>query len=352
MPPTRRTTTLRKLGVACAVFVIAMGAAEVLLRLLPVSADGGGALAASSAVKRAEFSARYASGKPTLLTRGHVFDAQLGWTPKPGIRDFKGIGTTRVSTNSSGMRGAAEVALEPTPGVTRVVCVGDSFTFGNDTPDAKVWTQRLEDKLKDCEVLNLGVSGYGVDQAALRLESTGLEFAPDVVIWTIFQGDLERSMHAFTFAAKPLFRLQDGELVLGGVPVPGPDDLEVLVAEERVATSRSALWTWITARLETPQEAARLALNRAIVAREVRRVDEAGARLIIVALGSAKPQPFRANHLAVLAWADELGYEAVDIESVWKGLKSHPFQPSGHLTAAANDALAAELALRLKTKPQ
>lgn len=344
-PPRRQSRPLAKrLGVSAAVLTLALVALEVGLRLQASPASL--AFSPESAGKRARFAARFAARKPTLFTRGHVHDKTLGWVPRPNLSRYRGIGTTPVSTNSQGMRGRREVS--PRSAGLRIVCIGDSFTFGNDVRDDEVWTAQLEEELPGSEVLNLGVSGYGLDQAALRLEGTGLALEPSVVIWMIFRGDLERSMHDFTFAAKPRFRLVEGELEFGGTPVPKPEEISAAKEATRGPSSPSAILNWIHTRLHSTPAQSRAALNRAIVVRERERVRQAGARLLLVALGSKKRQPFQADHLTVLSWAKQLGVEVIDAEEVWQELEGFPFQETGHLTPAANEALAEELAARLR----
>ena len=60
------------------------------------------------------------------------YDPELGWIAKPNIvlPDFwgKGIG---IRTNSQRFRNLADIETRVAPGKTRVICSGDSFTFGD-----------------------------------------------------------------------------------------------------------------------------------------------------------------------------------------------------------------------------
>ncbi len=68
-------------------------------------------------------------------------DARLLWRLKPNLAnvvwDF-----TPVSTNSRGLRYAGEIGAK-TPGTLRVVCLGDSVTFGYRVP--VVWAKKPDD---------------------------------------------------------------------------------------------------------------------------------------------------------------------------------------------------------------
>ena len=298
--------------------------------------------------ERARWLARFEAGKRTLLTTGHDHHPRLGWVPSPNLAGVRSIGTAPVSTNSRGMRGRAEYTDEKPAGTLRVVCIGDSFTFGNDSKGRETWPMLLEalldEQLGPTEVLNLGVSGYGVDQAALMLEERGLAFAPDVVVWTIFQGDLERSMRSFTFAQKPKFVLRSGELELTGVPVPAPEELGSVPSAAAHPAPWSLTWSLLAERLAGAEEAPWYALNRALVERVQARVEATGAELIVVALGSDRPQPDREYHRAVLRWGRELDCQLIDVEDLWPLVPGHPFQAAGHLSVAGNTAMAQGLA--------
>lgn len=92
-----------------------------------------------------------------------------------------------IRTNTFGMRDA-----EPQPvqdrSASRIVVLGDSFTFGYRVDGESSYPSVLEVRLnqgtpeKRFEVLNLGVSGYNTQDEALVLEHKGLEWGPDLVI--------------------------------------------------------------------------------------------------------------------------------------------------------------------------
>lgn len=91
-----------------------------------------------------------------------------------------------LSTNSHGLRGAEFASAKPT-GIYRVLCLGDSCTFGSGAADADTYPAQLEAALEslkpelDVEVINSGVPGFSSYQGLAFLESEGLELAPDAV---------------------------------------------------------------------------------------------------------------------------------------------------------------------------
>ena len=108
------------------------------------------------------------------------------WENRPGMRKVEdGI---LYEINSHGHRGR-EYRIEKEPGVTRVVCVGDSCTFGFLNREEDTYPRLLEKCLNDAagrkfEVINAGVSGYSTLQEALALALKVLPLRPD---WVIIQ---------------------------------------------------------------------------------------------------------------------------------------------------------------------
>ena len=148
-----------------------------------------------------------------------------GWALRPALRGVPAVAGKKLSSNSHGLRGAREYNYDRPAGITRIVVLGDSFTFGEDVDDDETWPHRLEESLPATEVLNLGVHGYGHDQMLLYLKEEGLKYRPDLVIVGFLPDDMERNVVAFRDYAKPRFVLQDGRLALTNVPVPAPADV-------------------------------------------------------------------------------------------------------------------------------
>jgi hypothetical protein len=148
-----------------------------------------------------------------------------GWALRPRLRDVPAFAGKTLNSNSRGLRGVREYALDKPGGVTRIVVLGDSFTFGEDVGDDETWPSRLQAAMPGTEVLNLGVHGYGHDQMLLYLQEEGLRYHPDVVVVGFLPDDMERNVVAFRDFAKPQFVLDGGALRLSNVPVPTPDEV-------------------------------------------------------------------------------------------------------------------------------
>lgn len=99
------------------------------------------------------------------------------------VRAFRDI---PVSTNSMGFRGPD---IEPKkPGVTRLLFVGDSYTFGWGVPEELTYPQLVKKKLeerfpqKTFEVVNAGIPSTGMGWAYLLLKNELETISPDIVV--------------------------------------------------------------------------------------------------------------------------------------------------------------------------
>ena len=93
-----------------------------------------------------------------------------------------------IALNTDGFR-EREFPLTPKPaGTFRVVCLGDSWTFGANVGDAETYPRQLEARLRErfpereVEVLNLGVLGYSSFQGLRVMERHGVGLEPDLVV--------------------------------------------------------------------------------------------------------------------------------------------------------------------------
>jgi hypothetical protein len=170
-----------------------------------------------------------------------------GWALKRGLRDLPVFGTKRLSSSSRGVRGTAEPGPEKPAGRTRIVVMGDSFTFGEEVGDDETYASRLAELAPSTEVLNLGVHGYGHDQMLLYLRDEGLGYRPDVVLLGFTHIDMPRNLLSFRDYAKPRFDFTAGRLELRGVPVPEP---QAVIAAEPKRSKLLDLLSMLRARLD------------------------------------------------------------------------------------------------------
>jgi len=169
--------------------------------------------------------AAIAAGDEATRARS-IFDPELGWCPRPG----QDLGLYQHDWAGCRIQ-LGPLAREKASGVRRVVTVGCSFTQGAEVAGSETWSAWLDQRRPELEVANLGVAGYGVDQALLRFRRDGAKLAPDEVWLGFMPGSTLRITSQFppafahwasVLTFKPLFTLGPGdELCL--VPSPARD---------------------------------------------------------------------------------------------------------------------------------
>lgn len=124
---------------------------------------------------------------------------------------------TQVHTNGLGMRDVE--SNRPQSGRTRILVMGDSYTFGHGVEGKESFPKRLESLLNEgnpgrvVEVLNGGVPGYSTVQEVRLLRRLLPKIQPDIVIIAFYSGnDLEFNDLSITFDQSGL-GLVDGEIV-------------------------------------------------------------------------------------------------------------------------------------------
>ena len=129
-----------------------------------------------------------------------TFDPELGWDHDPIARNY--VGTKRYIAQS----------------------YGDSFVFGAEVGSEETWQAQFE-RLTGEPILNLGVGGYGLDQAVLKFEKHARSYPTRIAILGLYHQAFRRALsyHSFyyfanskrfTFAFKPMFAKRDGRLEL------------------------------------------------------------------------------------------------------------------------------------------
>ena len=112
-----------------------------------------------------------------------VDEIRCTWYLKPNtILERDGI---VYETNSFGLRDV-EFPLIKSPNTLRIVCLGDSVTYGQGVRFEETYEQQLEKKLKiqgiDARVINAGIGAHRTWQGLERLEKDVIRFSPDMVV--------------------------------------------------------------------------------------------------------------------------------------------------------------------------
>lgn len=167
-------------------------------------------------------------------------DPLLFWRLAPGLRDVV-WDQTPVTTNAQGLRYGHDVAAKA-PGDFRILCMGDSVTFGfrvplvflkrpqDRDPSWLPYPARLEKRLREAnpsrtiEVIPLAVPGYSSHQGLAWMRRDLARYRPDVVTLLYGWNDISLRGQADADAMKP-------------------DRLDVL-ARALVSRSQALMYTW------------------------------------------------------------------------------------------------------------
>jgi len=140
------------------------------------------------------------------------FDSELGWKPIPG-RSIITFGDKKVSSNSSGFR-----SPEIDSSKEHILVAGDSVAWGYGVGDDETVSSYLQSIIgsenRNFQVLNLGVSGYAVDQYLMHLQKSISKTNPRVIIVIFCQNnDLCETGRNYAWGkSKPLFIIKHGKL--------------------------------------------------------------------------------------------------------------------------------------------
>lgn len=192
-PAKRSRQILGNLALMLASVVFAFAMVEVMLRIVPLDFVGS------------------ASGDRGYFSK---FDPKLGWAPIPSVRQYhsqQGF-SVLVEQNSLGLRAPQEIGMARTNGKYRALVLGDSYVWGYGADQADIFTQDMVHARDDLELVNMGVSGYGTDQALLLYRNFGRDFDVDAVVlaFTTYN-DIANNISEEAYGYdKPYFTLDNG----------------------------------------------------------------------------------------------------------------------------------------------
>ncbi len=314
-------------------------AREILLRVAALAIGSIVALVLSEGL------IRLVTPKPIDTAEFSQFDPWVGWSGRPGVKGpMREVGQPDLFAriNSRGLR---DREIEPARrDARRVLCLGDSLTWGWRVGDGETYPKVLERELEGVEAINAGVCAWGTAQELVWLEREGFRYHPDVVTLGFYLNDFADNASDSMFGyPRPRYVLEGGRLVLKGVPIAAPPTggLTALRSffRRHLLTPRLILaaWQWLdrgffrTPDL-TPLRRARLSsrsgphpppaeLETGAILDETRRVcEERGIRFLVLAIPSVcqvrptAPLPCRAQDDATYAALIRLcRKEAIDV---------------------------------------
>jgi len=133
--------------------------------------------------------------------------------------------------NEDGLRERSNIKKK-TDNLYRILILGDSFTEGVGIRQNKRFSYLTETLCNEkssgkIEVINGGVRGYNLTQYYILFRTLYKKYEPNLVIIAADGGDLDVMSDCTWFGAvkyyRPYYNLENGHLVLKGIPVPEPD---------------------------------------------------------------------------------------------------------------------------------
>ncbi len=148
------------------------------------------------------------------------FDSLLGWSQIPNVKakfnhpEF----SVDVRINSKGLRDDEYSYVRSDK--NRALILGDSFAWGFGVDEKHRFSELLDSKLPNWEIINAGISGYSTVQQLLYFQNEGYKYEPDMVILLLFENDLvENTLETIYWHNKPYAVLEKEKVVIENLPV-------------------------------------------------------------------------------------------------------------------------------------
>lgn len=135
---------------------------------------------------------------------------------------FDARGRVAVHINRFGLRDDDDLTPDKPPDERRIVCIGDSFTFGWGVPVELGWVRLLQDALRSdgvrARTVNCGAAGtVCVDEYWCALQHRFHLFRPDAVVMTLCLNDLIPSDGLAVYGPSPATGIRCLDLCLGAL---------------------------------------------------------------------------------------------------------------------------------------
>ena len=178
------------------------------------------------------------------------YDRDIGWVHRPG---YKWGGH---SITEQGLRGTLLYPETPADPAKRLLCVGDSFTFGYEVGDDECYPAFGEKLLPGTEWINLGLCGGGLTQALLQYRKAGRKFGGKYVIIGFMTNNQKRTVNCFrafvapggamTPLTQPYARVTGGKVTIEPNPFQDISDYTRLLENEEAELTRLRELDYVT----------------------------------------------------------------------------------------------------------
>ena len=163
-----------------------------------------------------------------------MYDRDIGWVPRPGFK------SDTIQISRQGLRSLREYPETPPDAEKRILCMGDSFTFGYAVSDHETYPYHAEQLRPDTEWINLGISGTCLTQSLLYYRKAGKKFGGKHVVIGFMTDDAKRTVNCFRpFVnpgnpfTKPFAKYSNGAFSIEPNPYQDMADYTRLLGNER-----------------------------------------------------------------------------------------------------------------------
>lgn len=180
----------------------------------------------------------------------HVFDKDIGWVPRPGHSWLT------YTVNEQGVRATREHPETPPDPAKRILCLGDSFTFGHEVDDHETYPHHGEQLRPGTEWINLGINGSGLTQALLHYRKSGRRFGGKYVVIGFMTNNSKRTVNCFrpfvspndaaTPFTQPFAKFVDGRFSIEPNPYQDTAAYRRLLADEKGGLAKLAQLDYLT----------------------------------------------------------------------------------------------------------
>jgi hypothetical protein len=164
--------------------------------------------------------------------------------PSPAASARPANGRWEATIQASGAREPAPASMARTPGVRRVLVVGDSFGFGSDQGTEEIWHAQLVRLVPDLEVVNLAVPGFSLDQMLLQYRLQAPLWRPDVVLIAHDHPIVSRAGLDFSIYIRPSWDAATDTFTPSPVPTPEETEAALRRRSHLGMLLNMARWTW------------------------------------------------------------------------------------------------------------
>ena len=178
------------------------------------------------------------------------FDREVGWVHRPGS-DWGGYHITEQGTR--GFRIYDIPAPDPS---RRILCVGDSFTFGYEVKDDESFPAQGEQLAPGTEWINLGICGGGPTNALMQYRKNGRRFGGKYVVIGFMTNNQKRTVNCFrpiiaptnnmTPMTQPYAKFTGGVLTIEPNPFQDVSEYSDLLANESEVLRRLRQLDYLT----------------------------------------------------------------------------------------------------------